>query len=195
VLRFASSAAVAGMLALGACAAALPSAPSVIGLPPAGKDLSQFQQEDASCRAYASQQLGGSAGSSYALQQRYDIAYTQCMYSKGDTVSPAALVTGVSYPGYRRTTVPFLGARSSGSGAVAAEVITKCTAPGAASAAMGASRAPADGTEQARAAESQNSSGDLVTLVSGCSQRRDPLTVTGRRRLVGRWQIAADTLA
>jgi hypothetical protein len=97
------------MLALGACAATRPSAPSVIGLPPAGKDLSQVQQEDASCRAYASQQFGASAGSSYALQQRYDIAYAQCMYSKGDTVSPAALVTGVSYAGYRPYYGPLFG--------------------------------------------------------------------------------------
>jgi hypothetical protein len=44
--------------ALGACAIAPPSGPSVLVLPPEGKNLAQFQREDASCRGYALQQIG-----------------------------------------------------------------------------------------------------------------------------------------
>jgi hypothetical protein len=48
----------AWMLALGACATALPTGPDVVVVPPVGKVLSQFQQEDVSCRGYAQQQIG-----------------------------------------------------------------------------------------------------------------------------------------
>jgi hypothetical protein len=47
-----------GTLALGACAIAPPAGPSVLVLPPEGKNLAQFQQEDTSCRGYALQQIG-----------------------------------------------------------------------------------------------------------------------------------------
>ena len=45
-------------LTLGACATAPPAGPSVLVVPPEGKDLAQFQQEDATCRGYATQQIG-----------------------------------------------------------------------------------------------------------------------------------------
>ncbi|HSU05747.1 MAG TPA: hypothetical protein VLI93_09255, partial [Acetobacteraceae bacterium] len=57
--------------------------------------------------------LGGSAvgannaaASEYSLQQRYDIAYTQCMYARGNSVQspPTAYAAypapGYGYPGY-----------------------------------------------------------------------------------------------
>ncbi|HXZ92104.1 MAG TPA: glycine zipper family protein [Burkholderiales bacterium] len=42
--------------------------------------------------------IGAANASGYTLQQRYDMAYTQCMYAKGDKVPAAA----ESAPHYRR---------------------------------------------------------------------------------------------
>ncbi len=150
-----------GTLALTACAVAPPSGPTVLATPPEGKNLGEFQREDASCRNYASSQIGygtpaqganqaaigsaalgtalgaaagallGSAGaaagtgaaigagtgllagsaigtnnaqaSGYALQQRYDVAYTQCMASAGNRVQAATVAPpppGIAYPAY-----------------------------------------------------------------------------------------------
>ena len=58
-------------------------------LPGQAKSFETFQQEDASCRQYASSQGG--------YQQQYDIAYVQCMYSHGNYVNPY----GHGYPLYR----------------------------------------------------------------------------------------------
>jgi len=41
------------LLALGGCAVAPPSGPSVVALPRKGEPLEQFQQEDYACRDYA----------------------------------------------------------------------------------------------------------------------------------------------
>jgi outer membrane lipoprotein SlyB len=145
--RFAPIAALCATFALGACAVAPPTGPSVMALPAKDKDFAAFQQDDATCRQYASGQignaspaqaaneslvnsaaagtvLGAAAGaalgaatgnpaagaaigaasglvlgtatgagaadySSASLQRRYDVGYTQCMYSKGDTVAAA----------------------------------------------------------------------------------------------------------
>jgi len=151
-----------GTLALTACAVAPPSGPTVLAMPPEGKNLGEFQQEDAGCRNYASAQIGygtpaqganqaavgsaalgtvlgaaagallgaagGAAGtgaavgagtgllagsaiggsnaqaSGYALQQRYDMAYAQCMASAGNRVQAAVAAPpagyGYSYPYY-----------------------------------------------------------------------------------------------
>jgi hypothetical protein len=137
--------ALAGLLALGACAAVPPTGPSVMALPPSGKDLATFQADDVSCRQYAVAQtpyapsaaaaasqnavgsaavgtaLGAAAGAGIGslagavgtgaavgagtgllagsavgsnkseattaeLQQNYDIAYSQCMASKGNSI-------------------------------------------------------------------------------------------------------------
>lgn len=133
-------------LLLAACAVA-PSAPSVMALPAQGKSFEAFQQDDFTCRGYASQQTGGVSASQAAnnsavgsavlgtalgagvgaalgsvggavgtgaaiggatgllagsaigannaaaagagTQQQYDVAYTQCMYAKGNTVQSA----------------------------------------------------------------------------------------------------------
>jgi hypothetical protein len=147
------------VLALSACAVAPPSGPSVMALPPAGKSFEAFQQDDYTCRGYATQQTGGAsaakassdsmvgsaalgtalgagvgaalgsvggavgtgaaiggatgllAGSAIGannaqaaggnVQARYDTAYTQCMYSKGDTVQSAPSgYAGGYYGGY-----------------------------------------------------------------------------------------------
>ncbi len=136
--------ALASILAVSACAVAPPSGPSVMALPPSGKSFEAFQQDDFTCRGFATQQTGGAnaskaatdsaigsavigtalgagvgaalgsvggavgagaaiggatgllagsaigAGNAQAvggnIQARYDTAYTQCMYSKGNTV-------------------------------------------------------------------------------------------------------------
>lgn len=149
-------------LSLGACTVAPPTGPSVLALPPKGKDMQTFQAEDYNCRNYAQAQLGGntpanaatqsavgsaavgtalgagagallgSAGgamgagaaigagvgllagsavgasnaqaSSGNLQQRYDMAYTQCIASTGNSVqaapAPPPAVVGYAAPAY-----------------------------------------------------------------------------------------------
>ena len=57
--RLSTSAALLGALALGACVAAPPTGPDVAAMPGSGKTLAQFQQDDATCRGYAQQQIGG----------------------------------------------------------------------------------------------------------------------------------------
>jgi outer membrane lipoprotein SlyB len=137
-----------------ACAT-VPSGPSVMVLPGAGKPFDQFQLEDLVCRQYAQQQIGVAPGqaatqsavntaalgtaigaaagaaigpatghpgvgaavgaggglltgtaagaqagavSSGALQERYDIAYVQCMYAKGDQVPGVAAAPSPTAP-------------------------------------------------------------------------------------------------
>ena len=81
-------------LGLTACAVVPPSGPTVLVLPPEGKNLGRFQQEDANCRNYAASQLGSATGantawvSSYALQRRYNVAYVQCMAASGNRLRP-----------------------------------------------------------------------------------------------------------
>ena len=129
---------VAALLMLGACAT-IPNGPSIMALPGTNKSFDQFRVDDAACRQFASDQIGGTtanqnavdsgvksaavgtaigalagaalggghgagvgagvgllAGSAagagagqasgYAAQRRYDNAYIQCMYAKGDRV-------------------------------------------------------------------------------------------------------------
>jgi uncharacterized protein YcfJ len=138
---------VMGAFLVAGCAVHPPTGPTVLAVPPEGKALSQFQQEEANCRNYAFNHIGitpaqagnrsvagsavvgtalgtaagallgaagGSAGtgaavgagtgllagsavgasnaqtSSHGLQARYDMAYTQCLASTGNTVQTAA---------------------------------------------------------------------------------------------------------
>ena len=76
------------------CASA-PTGPSVTVLPGDEKSLEEFQGDDTTCRQWASQQSGATAtqGStsnspawSSAAQHSYDLAYAQCMYTKGNQV-------------------------------------------------------------------------------------------------------------
>ena len=57
-----------GALTLSACAVPPPTSPDVMVLPQPGKSFPQFQQEDASCRQYASQQVGYASPSQAATQ-------------------------------------------------------------------------------------------------------------------------------
>ncbi|MDB5360550.1 MAG: glycine zipper family protein [Rhodospirillales bacterium] len=57
--RLSVSAALLGSLALGACVASPPTGPAVTVMPGAGKTLTQFQQDDYTCRNYAQQSIGG----------------------------------------------------------------------------------------------------------------------------------------
>jgi hypothetical protein len=138
--------------ALSGCAS-LPTGPSVMVLPAAGKSFEQFQVEDAACRQWAAQQVGGPPGapvnqntavgaavgtavgaglgaaigaasghagagaaigagagllggaaaganadqaSGWNAQRRYDMAYQQCMYAKGNQIPMA--VRGIRRP-------------------------------------------------------------------------------------------------
>jgi hypothetical protein len=159
--RAISALSVVSALALGACAVAPPQGPSVMALPAQGKTFDAFQQDDYTCRGYATQQTGGASSSAAAnssavgsavvgtalgagvgaalgsvggamgagaaiggatgllagsaigagnaqaaggnVQGRYDTAYTQCMYSRGNTVqsAPSGYASGPYYgPGY-----------------------------------------------------------------------------------------------
>ncbi len=86
-----------GGILLAGCAVRPPTGPTVLAVPPEGKNLGQFQQEEANCRNYAFNQIGISPAegannaqtSSYSLQARYDQAYAQCLASTGNQVQTA----------------------------------------------------------------------------------------------------------
>jgi hypothetical protein len=156
MVRATTGFALAGVLALGACAVAPPSGPAVVAMPPQGKSIEQFQSEDSYCRQIGSQAAGGTdaaqaatnnsvgtavagtalgaaagaligsasghvgagaaigagagllAGSAVGangaqysaagLQRNYDVAYAQCMASKGNQVGPAGPPPGYAGP-------------------------------------------------------------------------------------------------
>ena len=81
---------------LAALLTACASGPHVMVLPGEGKTLDQFHGDDAFCRGWAAQQSGSGGG------WRYDIAYTQCMYIKGNKVP----VTGGFQPPYTTPAAP-----------------------------------------------------------------------------------------
>jgi hypothetical protein len=86
----------AALLALGACAV-MPSEPGLLALPGTGKTLEQFQGDDVACRQYAvsrSSAAGQGSADLYEMQRRYDFAYIQCMYSKGNKVPVSGGYTG-----------------------------------------------------------------------------------------------------
>lgn len=56
-----STIALVGILSLSACAVAPPTGPSVAVMPAPGKSFDRFQQDDATCRQFASQQTGGAS--------------------------------------------------------------------------------------------------------------------------------------
>jgi outer membrane lipoprotein SlyB len=66
--RFTPSIALLGTLALGACTVAPPSGPSSMALPGKDKTFEAFQQDDASCRQYATVQTGGATPADAANQ-------------------------------------------------------------------------------------------------------------------------------
>lgn len=136
--RACASFALIGLVVLGGCAT-MPTGPSLMSLPGTGKSFDEFRLDDADCRQYAFQQVGGSSAqeaatqsavasavvgtavgagagalidgshgagvgagvgllvgslvgtsaagvSAYDLQRRYDNAYLQCMYAKGNRI-------------------------------------------------------------------------------------------------------------
>jgi len=151
--------------ALSACAT-VPTGPSVMALPGTGKTFDQFRADDATCRQFAYEQVGGvtgqqaaqksavssavigtalgaaagaaigsasgqmgagaaigagtgllvgsaagssyASGSYYAAQQRYDYAYMQCMYAKGNRIPVYGTFTspGSSAPPRRVSPAP-----------------------------------------------------------------------------------------
>lgn len=76
------------ILLLGGCSG-MPSGPSVLALPGAGKSFDQFHNDDRSCRQLSRNQLKTAQeepDSKEEAQQDYDIVYIQCMYGKGHKV-------------------------------------------------------------------------------------------------------------
>jgi len=75
------------VLAFAGCAT-VPTGPQVMVLPGSNKNLAQFEADDASCRGWASRQIGASSndGAAKSMQDRYDVAYVQCMYASGNQV-------------------------------------------------------------------------------------------------------------
>ena len=51
-------AALLGGFLLAGCAVRPPTGPTILAVPPEGKDLARFQQEEANCRNYAFDQIG-----------------------------------------------------------------------------------------------------------------------------------------
>ena len=51
-----------------------------------GKTIEQFQTDDGTCRQLASQEVAKTSGGDVPAQQRYDMAYMQCMYAKGHQI-------------------------------------------------------------------------------------------------------------
>jgi len=148
---------------LSACAT-MPTGPRVMALPGAGKSFDEFRSDDAVCRQFAYEQVGGvsgqqaaqesavksavvgtalgaaagaaigsasgqmgagaaigagsglilgsvvgsgyASGSYYDAQQRYDNAYLQCMYSKGNRVPINGRLIGHEYSAPPRRSYP-----------------------------------------------------------------------------------------
>lgn len=74
MIRIARPVVLAGTLVLGACAVAPPAGPSVMALPGKDKSFEAFQQDDAVCRQYASQQIGNSSPAAAATQSAVNSA-------------------------------------------------------------------------------------------------------------------------
>ena len=101
---------------LAGCATA-PTGPGVLVLPGTGKSFDQFRADEQECRQHAqAQTAGGTDGSlagagpagpsSHTLQQRYDFAYTQCMYAKGHKIPMARQDADRYTPRPRASTPP-----------------------------------------------------------------------------------------
>lgn len=78
-------------------------------MPAPGKPFDLFVAEDRECRQFAQQSIGTAANqdamgsdasrySGYEAQRRYDIAYEQCMYAKGNQLpQSSAYLPRVNY--------------------------------------------------------------------------------------------------
>ena len=94
----------AAALLLAACATPPPSGPGVLTLPGTGKNFDQFRFDEQECRGYAHSQVSGKAAEQTAydtagsVQQRYDFAFTQCMYAKGHRVPVSGRYSDATSP-------------------------------------------------------------------------------------------------
>jgi hypothetical protein len=93
------------LLPLLAACAQMPNGPTVAVMPAANKPFDVFMHDDSLCRGWAAHSLdlpghdaaAGATQDSVApveAQRRYDIAYQQCMYARGN------VVPGYAYPGH-----------------------------------------------------------------------------------------------
>ena len=99
------------LIAVGLAAACVeaPTGPTVAIMPSPYKPLDVFQADDQQCRGWAQSQLGkpsSDGDSSYYLQYRYNIAYEQCMYSRGNQVPGFAAPANATPPSSPPTAVP-----------------------------------------------------------------------------------------
>jgi hypothetical protein len=117
----------AGTIVLLAGCTPPPPSPGVMALPAQGKDLATFQHEDTECQQYAATQAGialplqtlpiqaATPGQpqpppppppppSEANRQLFEISYSQCMVSHGDTIRAVPVATSYApyypYPAY-----------------------------------------------------------------------------------------------
>jgi hypothetical protein len=72
-------------LLLGGCVE-YPNAPTVAVMPAPNKPLEVFQGDETACRSYAFGQAKANNDYQYGAQYRYNVAYMQCMYSRGNQV-------------------------------------------------------------------------------------------------------------
>ena len=78
----------AAVCVLAGCAD-LPNEPTVAVMPPPYKPFEVFQADEQACKAYGRQVVAQPEGNDYNYyypQYRFNIAYEQCMYSKGNQV-------------------------------------------------------------------------------------------------------------
>ena len=82
-----------------------PTGPSVVALPGPGQSMTDFHAADTTCRNYAQYRFGPTAPANtappvgYTDQQRYDVAYSQCMASRGASINNNVLApSGYAYP-------------------------------------------------------------------------------------------------
>ena len=100
--RFEGVMAGAALLATLTGCATQPLGPTVAVMPPANKNFDAFQQDQAACTGYASQQVGGQTQGGSEVQLQYNIAYAQCMAAHGNQVptQQAAYGPPAGYGGY-----------------------------------------------------------------------------------------------
>jgi hypothetical protein len=79
----------AATIATTSCATSTPTGPSVMVLPGTGKSFEQFQADDVHCRQAAATSTEATKEGNVHPQQRYDMAYMQCMYAVGNQVPMA----------------------------------------------------------------------------------------------------------
>jgi hypothetical protein len=98
-------------LVVSACSSTPPVlAPGVLVLPGSGRSFDQFRGDEQECRSYSQAQTStsGEQDTAGSMQQRYDRAFVQCMYSKGHKVPVSGRYSGhiEASPSAARTAPP-----------------------------------------------------------------------------------------